>query len=110
MTRAGGPRDRAAAALPAGFGVALDPGTKQLDPVTLFGGAPARVLRLSRAGSTALAELRAGPVRSATSGVLARKLTDAGLAHPRPPGLGLRPDVTVIIPVWVRGARRDPWV
>src|SRR5262245_4817253 len=107
MTRAEGPHHRAAAALPAGFGVALDPATKQLDPVTLFGGAPARVLRLSRAGSTALAELRAGPVRSATSGVLARKLTDAGLAHPRPPELALRPDVTVLIPVRDRAVLLD---
>src|SRR5262249_18525531 len=77
--RAGGAGARAAGGLPAGFGVVIDPGTKQLDPDTLFGGAPARVLRLSRAGRTALAELRAGPVRSAAAGRLARKLTDAGL-------------------------------
>src|SRR5690242_19414659 len=107
MTRAGGPRDRAAAALPAGFGVALDPGTKLLDPVTLFGGAPARALRLSGAGRTALAELRAGPVRSAAAGRLARKLTDAGLAHPRPPELASRPDVTVLIPVRDRAVLLD---
>ena len=107
MTRAGGPRDRAAAALPAGFGVALDPGTKLLDPVTLFGGAPARALRLSGAGRTALAELRAGPVRSAAAGLLARKLTDAGLAHPRPPELASRPDVTVLIPVRDRAVLLD---
>src|SRR5262249_57827491 len=91
MTRAGGPHDRAAAALPAGFRVALDPGTKQLDPVTLFGGTPARVLRLSRAGRTALAELRAGPVRSVAAGGLARKPTHAGPAPPRPPGPASRP-------------------
>ena len=42
MTRVWGPHDRAAAALPAGFGVVIDPGTKQLDPVTLFGGAQFR--------------------------------------------------------------------
>src|SRR5215469_3383263 len=107
MTRAEGPHHRAAAALPAGFGVALDPATRQLDPVTLFGGAPARVLRLSRAGRTALAELRAGPVRSAAAGVLARKLTDAGLAHPRPPELASRPDVTVLIPVRDRACLLD---
>jgi len=107
VTRAAGPRDRAAAALPAGFGVVIDPGTKQLDPDTLFGGAPARVLRLSRAGRTALAELRAGPVRSAAAGRLARKLTDAGLAHPRPPEPAARPDVTVLIPARDRAALLD---
>src|SRR5690349_18805966 len=103
----GVPGGRAAAALPAGFGVVIDPGAKQLDPVTLFGGAPARVLRLSGAGRTALAELRAGPVRSAAAGRLARKLTDAGLAHPRPPELASRPDVTVLIPVRDRAVLLD---
>ena len=104
---AGAPGGRADAALPTGFGVVIDPGTKQLDRVTLFGGAPARVLRLSRAGRTALAELRAGPVRGAAAGRLARKLTDAGLAHPRPPELASRPDVTVLIPVRDRAVLLD---
>jgi mycofactocin system glycosyltransferase len=92
-------RGAAAPALPAGFGVVIDPGTKQLAEDILFGGSPARVLRLSGAGRTALAELRAGPVRSGAAGRLARKLTDTGLAHPRPPELSARPDVTVLIPV-----------
>jgi mycofactocin system glycosyltransferase len=93
--------------LPAGFGVVIDPGTKQLDEDTLFGGAPARVLRLSRTGRAALAELRAGPVRSDAAGRLARKLTDVGMAHPRPPELTSRPDVTVLIPVRDRAALLD---
>jgi mycofactocin system glycosyltransferase len=76
----------------------MDPGAKQLGEDILFGGAPARVLRLSRVGRIALAELHSGPVRSAAGGRLARKLTDAGLAHPRPPELAARPDVTVLIP------------
>ena len=50
-------------------------------------------------GRAALAELRAGPVRSDAAGRLARKLTDTGLAHPRPLELASRPDVTVLIPV-----------
>jgi mycofactocin glycosyltransferase len=103
----GVPGHRAAAALPAGFGVVIDPGTKQLDTGTLFGGTPARVLRLSRAGRAALAELRSGPVRSAAAGRLARKLTDAGLAHPRPPEPASPPDVTVLIPVRDRAALLD---
>lgn len=85
--------------LPAGFGIALDPGSKQLDDRTFFGGSPARVLRLTGAGQRALAELRDGPVRTSGAGALARRLTDAGLAHPRPPRLAGPPDVTVLIPV-----------
>ncbi|HEY9242800.1 MAG TPA: glycosyltransferase [Streptosporangiaceae bacterium] len=85
--------------LPTGFGIALDPGSKQLDGSTFFGGSPARVLRLTGPGQRALAELRGGPVRSTAAGRLARRLTDAGLAHPRPPALAAAPDVTVLIPV-----------
>src|SRR5262249_56650375 len=94
--------------LPAGFGVAIDAGTKQLDADTLFGGAPARVLRLSPAGRAALAELRAGPVRSHAAGRLARKLTDAGLAHPRPPPPAPRPARTPAIPAPAPAAPREP--
>ena len=49
------------------------------------------VMRLTAAGAAALAELRAGPVRSAAAGLLARRLTDAGLAHPVPPADGRAP-------------------
>jgi mycofactocin system glycosyltransferase len=84
--------------LPTGFRIAIDADTKQLDGTTLFGGSPARVLRLSASGLAAWTELRHGPVTSTASGVLARRLTDAGLAHPRPPAAGA-PDVTVIVPV-----------
>lgn len=83
--------------LPPGFGIAIDPDTKRLDDVTLFGGSPARVLRLSEAGLKAWTELENGPVASKASGVLARRLTDAGIAHPLPPNRS--PDVTVVIPV-----------
>jgi mycofactocin system glycosyltransferase len=85
--------------LPSGFRIAFDPDTKQLDGTTLFGGSPARVMRLSRTGVTALTELREGPVRTRAAGILARRLTDAGLAHPQPPSSGDSLDVTVIIPV-----------
>jgi mycofactocin system glycosyltransferase len=85
--------------LPVDFGIELDAGTKQLDEVSLFGGSPARVLRLSAAGVTAWAELRSGPVHSGAAGLLARRLTDAGLAHPRPPAVTATPDVTIVIPV-----------
>jgi mycofactocin glycosyltransferase len=85
--------------LAAGFAVAFDPATRQLTDSVLFGGSPARALRLSEAGCQALAELRAGPVETTAGGVLARRLTDAGLAHPRPPAAAGPPSVTILIPV-----------
>lgn len=100
----GAARGAVAATMPAGFRVVLDPGTKQIDDATVSGGSPARVLRLTGAGAAAMAELRAGPVRSRAAGALARKLTDAGLAHPRPPDPAARPDLTVLIPVRDRPA------
>ena len=69
-------------ALPLGLRIELDQDTKRLGDGSLFGGSPARVMRLTPAGTAALAELQAGPVRSAAAGQLARRLTDAGLAHP----------------------------
>jgi mycofactocin system glycosyltransferase len=85
--------------LPCGFRVVPDADTKELDRSTLFGGSPGRVMRLSPAGLAAWAELRDGPAQSAAAGVLGRRLTDAGLAHPRPPDLADPADVTVVIPV-----------
>lgn len=84
--------------LPIGFSIVLDSQTRMLAPDTLFGGMPARTMRLSAAGQSAFAELEAGPIRTAAAGVLARRLTDAGLAHPRPP-LSAGLNVTVLIPV-----------
>ena len=69
-------------ALPQGLRIELDQDTKRLSDGSLFGGSPARVMRLTPAGTAALADLQAGPVRSAAAGQLARRLTDAGLAHP----------------------------
>lgn len=89
--------------LPAGFRIEVDADTKQLDDVTLFGGSPARFVRLSAAGVQAWRELRSNAVTSPAAGVLARRLTDAGIAHPRPPAA--RADVTVIIPVRDRTAQ-----
>src|ERR1022692_4780647 len=85
--------------LPIGFGVELDEATKRFDEQTLYGGAPSRVFRLSTAGMRAFAELSRGSVSSAAGGELARRLTAAGLAHPRPPVLRGVPSVTVVIPV-----------
>jgi mycofactocin system glycosyltransferase len=93
--------------LPAGFGIALDPGTRFVGSDVLFGGSPPRLLRLNRAGLRALDELRGRPVGSPQSARLARRLTDAGLAHPRPPAAPGPADATVVIPVRDRAAGLD---
>jgi len=79
---------RGPAPLPAGFSIVFDPQTQFVGADVLFGGSPPRLLRLNPAGQRALAELRRGPVCSAAAGKLARRLTDTGLAHPRPPFVG----------------------
>ncbi|HUJ05598.1 MAG TPA: mycofactocin biosynthesis glycosyltransferase MftF [Streptosporangiaceae bacterium] len=84
--------------LPAGFRVRTDPGARELEPGLWFGGSPARILRMTEAGQAAWRELRAGPVGSRAAGALARRLTDAGLAHPEPPAPAGAADVTVIVP------------
>jgi mycofactocin system glycosyltransferase len=95
---------RATVPLPAGFRIDFDPGTVFVGSDVLFGGSPARLLRLNAAGRRALDELKAGPVTSLAGGRLARRLTDTGLAHPRPPAPGREPEVTVVIPVRDRPA------
>src|SRR5690349_2840768 len=103
------------AGLPIGFGVDLDPTTRQIGDDLLIGGIPRRVLRLGPSGIEAFAELRRVTVRTANGAALARRLTDAGLAHPRPvdnsvqgmssPELSYphaRASVTVLIPVYGR--------
>jgi mycofactocin system glycosyltransferase len=87
------------APLPTGFRITLDPDTKQLREDLWFGGSPARVLRLTAAGRRAWQELDQGPVTSRATGALARRLTDAGFAHPVPPDPAEPPDLTVVIPV-----------
>ena len=76
------------APLPAGFSIVFDPQTQFVGADVLFGGSPPRLLRLNPAGQRALAELRRGPVCSPAAGKLARRLTDTGLAQPRPPSAG----------------------
>jgi mycofactocin system glycosyltransferase len=95
--------------LPDGFTVELDPWTRQLSDGTLFGGTPARAMRLTPAGDSALAQLRSGPVATPGAAILGRVLTDAGLAHPVPPAgtSELAGEVTVIIPVRDRAAQLD---
>ncbi len=87
--------------VPEGFRIELDPSTVELEPDVWFGGSPSRVMRLTPSGRRALEDLRSGPVTSKIAGTLARRFTDAGLAHPRPPRTETA-DVTVVIPVYER--------
>jgi hypothetical protein len=67
----------------------------------LVGGSRLRVLRLRPEGAAAVARWWAGErVGDGTAERrLARRLLDAGLAHPDPPAVADRRDVTVVIPV-----------
>jgi len=90
-----------AAVLPAGTHLSLDPATRRTDAGTvLIGGAPLRMLRLSAAGAEAVrrwengaAVAQAGPEQA-----LARRLIEAGMAHPRFPAQP-NPAVTLVVPV-----------
>ena len=87
--------------LPAGFRVELDPSTHtSADGSVLWGGSPWRLMRLTSGGALRLDQLRAGAVvDDPRSGVLARRLLDSGLAHPRPPGALSPADIDVVVPV-----------
>jgi mycofactocin glycosyltransferase len=91
-------------AVPPGMRLMPDSGARLISgrPV-LVGGSPVRVLKLTPAGARQVAAWFAGtPVPDgAGARALARKLLDAGIAHPHPSGLsGPRiTDVTVVIPV-----------
>jgi mycofactocin glycosyltransferase len=98
---------------PAGLRLLPDPKTRLIaGGQVLVGGSPARVLRLTPAGARQVAGWFSGaPVpESAAARALARRLLDAGIAHPNwpgSPGVGHVPgpgDVTVVIPVRDRHA------
>lgn len=93
--------------MPVGFRVVFDPSTTEIEPGVWTGGQPWRVMRVTEAGHPAWDELRAGPVTTRAGGLLARRLTDAGIAHPVAPRLSGVPDVTVVIPVHDRADDLD---
>jgi mycofactocin glycosyltransferase len=88
--------------LPAGWRLRRDPSTRGAAAGTVvFGGSPFRVLRLSPAGARTVKAWWGGA--SVGDGLaereLARRLLDAGLAHPDPPVDADAADVTVVVPV-----------
>jgi mycofactocin glycosyltransferase len=87
--------------MPLGFRLDLDPTAKQLRDDLWFGGSPARVLRLTEAGRAAWHELQEHGVVDRRTGMLARRLTDDGIAHPVPPATSAA-DVTVVVPAYGR--------
>ncbi|TCP54123.1 mycofactocin system glycosyltransferase [Tamaricihabitans halophyticus] len=89
-----GPPD---ARLPLGFAVRLDERVRRLAEDTVLGGSPPRVLRL-HATARALFTGDRLVVRDRRGAALARRLLDAGLAHPLPSESLERP-VSVVIPV-----------
>jgi mycofactocin system glycosyltransferase len=92
--------------VPDGISVVIDAGTRELSGGRLVGGSPRRMLRLSDTGRDAWSQLCAGTVSSPQAGALARRLTDAGLAHPRPRA-ATAADVTVVVPVRDRVGQLD---
>ncbi|MGW7492591.1 mycofactocin biosynthesis glycosyltransferase MftF [Streptomyces sp. NPDC054786] len=85
--------------LPPGFRIVLDPATRRHTAQLWTGGSPTRALRLTTAGRAAWREVSGGPVVTRAAGELARRFTDAGLAHPCPPEPTGALNVTVVIPV-----------
>ncbi|MFP5255031.1 MAG: mycofactocin biosynthesis glycosyltransferase MftF [Acidimicrobiia bacterium] len=90
---------------PPGFRLVLDPTARATDGGrVLIGGSPLRILTLTEAGQRLVDRWAAGEPIGATGAErhLARRLLDAGLAHPRPPE-GARPhdpsEVAVVVPI-----------
>ena len=87
---------------PADFGLELDGGVRCPSPGVLIGGSPLRVMRLTTTGSGLVDSWEegspVGPGRAEQQ--LARRLVDAGVAHPRPPAAVIDGvDVAIVIPV-----------
>jgi mycofactocin system glycosyltransferase len=82
--------------------LAFDSSTRLLGSgEVLLGGRPTRLLRLTPAGGRLVADWRDGAIvgTAAAEEALARRLIDAGLAHPVPgPGRWSAADVAVVIP------------
>ena len=94
-----------AAVLPDGFRLALDPAVRRVDDgATLIGGFPLLIVRLSSAGQCLVDGWAGGAPVEAADGAqrLARRLLEAGLAHPRPvdvPPPWAQADMTAVVPV-----------
>ena len=99
---------RSSSPLPVGFVVQADRRTRVSDGGRVVdGGSPWRMLRLSERGAEIVARLLAGAaVSDASEGVLARRLVEAGLAHPLP-RTSSSPSLSVVVPVRDRADELD---
>ena len=95
------------ALIPNGFRLELDRRSRRPAPGLVSGGSPLRLLKLSPAGAGVLDDLLAAPLFGAAAGALARRLTDSGIAHPRPPVGGWTGTLTVVVPVRDRASQLD---
>jgi mycofactocin system glycosyltransferase len=93
--------------LPPGFGIVFDRSLRYRDDGLLVGGTPRRAIRLTESGRRAFVALRNGGSDAESARMLARRLTDAGMAHPRPPRGRVGLDVTVVVPVRDRAPLLD---
>ncbi|ALG85687.1 mycofactocin biosynthesis glycosyltransferase MftF [Gordonia phthalatica] len=94
--------------LPVGFQVQIDHRyVRRGDLRTLVGGSPLRVLKLSDAALGMTSDDGRIEVCDANTRALARKLLDAGIAHPRPMTGPQADDVTVVIPAYQNQANVD---
>jgi mycofactocin system glycosyltransferase len=84
---------------PQGERIDIAPQVQRPRSTVLFGGTPPRMLRLSRRGAELVSAFGTGPVAGAAAARLARRLTDEGIAIPRPSLSGAPVDVTVVVPV-----------
>lgn len=91
--------------LPADFTLIFDRAVHRPRPGVLIGGAPLRVFRLTGAGAARVEGWESGePVGPSESGrVLAARLVEAGVAHPRPPESTPNVSALAVVPV-----RDDP--
>ncbi|HMC71766.1 MAG TPA: mycofactocin system glycosyltransferase, partial [Mycobacteriales bacterium] len=74
----------------------------------VIGGSPRRVLRLTERGADAARRLLGGdPVSGNGDALLARRLLDAGIAHPVPTSV-VAPSVEVVVPVYDDAVGLEP--
>jgi mycofactocin system glycosyltransferase len=109
--RPGGAARATRTELPATFGLILDRTVRTLAHGTvLVGGHPGRLMVLSPTGASALGRLLEEGGSTGAARALARRMVDAGMAHPRPAGGDRdRPgrSTTVVVPVRDRSASLD---
>jgi mycofactocin system glycosyltransferase len=92
---------------PVGIRLKLDENLRISDDGrTLLGGSPGRLLRVTTAGATLISSWRNGSAVQDQSSArkLARRLLDAGMAHPDWPAVSSVTDVTIVVPTYGRPA------